>query len=112
MKQESSSISERLSRFMTYVLRHRPKEYPATFDAQGFVPWEQVTELVQNRFPDATEADLRAVVLDSKKKRFESREGKIRATYGHSFPVELSSEAVEPPVVLYFGTARDLAASV
>src|ERR1043166_8401345 len=30
------------------------------------------------------------------KKRFESREGKIRATYGHSFPVELSSEAVEP----------------
>ena len=112
MRQETSSLLERLSRFLTYVLRHRPKEYPASFDAQGFVSWDQVMELVQNRFPEVTEGDIRAVVLESKKKRFESRDGKVRATYGHSFPLELSNEAVEPPPILYFGTARDLAASI
>jgi putative RNA 2'-phosphotransferase len=112
MKQERSNPSERLSRFLTYVLRHRPKEYPVDFDAQGFVSWDQVTELVQKRFPDVTEADMRGVVRESEKKRFEWREGKVRATYGHSFPVELSDEAVEPPAELYFGTARDLAASI
>jgi len=112
MKQDRSNSLERISRFLTYVLRHQPKEYPASFDAQGFVPWDEITELVQNRFRDITEADVRAVVLDSEKKRFEWRDGKVRATYGHSFPVELSEESVEPPAELYFGTARDLAASI
>jgi putative RNA 2'-phosphotransferase len=112
MRQETANSLERLSRFLTYVLRHRPKEYPASFDAQGFVSWEQVTDLVQSRFPEVTEGDIRAVVLESKKKRFESRDGKVRATYGHSFPVELSNEAAEPPPILYFGTARDLAESI
>jgi putative RNA 2'-phosphotransferase len=36
----------------------------------------------------------------------------VRATYGHSFPVDLGLEAVEPPAELYHGTARDLAQSI
>jgi putative RNA 2'-phosphotransferase len=36
----------------------------------------------------------------------------VRATYGHSFPVDLGIEPVEPPAELYFGTARDLAQSI
>ena len=109
---DGSSTRERLSRFLTYLLRHRPTEYPASFDAQGFVPWEQVTALVEKRFSDVTESDIRVVVEESEKKRFEWKDGKVRATYGHSFPVELENEEVTPPSTLYFGTARDLAASV
>lgn len=36
----------------------------------------------------------------------------MRATYGHSFPVELGLESVEPPSPLYHGTARDLAETI
>lgn len=103
---------ERISRFLSYLLRHRPKEYQLVFDRRGFVAWSEVLDLVQKRFYDATEAQIRAVVIESEKKRFELRDNKVRATYGHSFPVDLELEPVEPPAELYFGTARDLAHSI
>lgn len=105
-------VSERISRFLSYLLRHRPKEYPLAFDAQGFVAWSEVVALVQDRYEEATESDIRAVVTDSEKERFELRGDKVRATYGHSFAVDLGLEAVEPPAELYYGTARDLARSI
>ena len=40
------------------------------------------------------------------------RGDKVRATYGHSFPVDLGATAAEPPAQLYFGAARDLAESM
>jgi putative RNA 2'-phosphotransferase len=103
--------SERISRFLTYLLRHQPKEYPLVFDKRGFVDWADIVELVQERFYDVTEDQIEAVVSGSEKKRFELENGKVRATYGHSFPVELGSGA-EPPEKLYYGAARDLAQSM
>jgi len=103
---------ERISRFLSYLLRHRPKEFPLAFDRQGFVAWSEIVDLVQERFFDATEQEVRAVVTESEKKRFELSEDKVRATYGHSFPVDLGLEPVQPPAELYYGTARDLAQSI
>jgi putative RNA 2'-phosphotransferase len=103
---------ERVSRFLSYLLRHRPKEYPLPLDAQGFALWGAVVDTVLERFQEVTEEQIRAVVTGSGKKRFELKEGKIRATYGHSFPVDLGLEPVEPPPELYYGTARDLAQSI
>lgn len=103
---------ERISRFLTYLLRHRPKEYPLVCDKRGFVDWGDVVEVVQERFYDVTEAQIRAVVTGSEKQRFELIGGKVRATYGHSFRVDLAGEATEPPEKLYYGAARDLAQSM
>src|SRR6266576_1809983 len=94
---------DRISRFLTYLLRHRPKEYPLVFDKRGFVDWRDLVELMEERFYDVT---------DSQKQRFELQENKVRATYGHSFPLDLGAETMEPPDKLYCGTARDLAASM
>jgi putative RNA 2'-phosphotransferase len=103
---------ERISRFLTYILRHRPKEYPLVFDERGCVDWLDLIDIVQERFYDVTEEQIRSVVMDSEKKRFELRDGKVRATYGHSFAVDLDDAAVEPPAQLYYGAARDLAQSM
>ena len=93
-------------------MRHQPKEYPLIFDRHGFVAWEDVVDVIEERFPEVTENEIRAMVESADKKRFELKEGKVRATYGHSFPVDLGLEAVEPPRELYHGTARDLAQSI
>src|SRR5207249_463766 len=103
---------ERISRFLCYLLRHCPKEYPLTLDREGYAAWEDVVEVVQNRFVEVSEADVQSVVTGFDKKRFELKDGKVRATYGHSFPVDLGLESAEPPPELYFGTARDLAQSI
>ncbi len=103
---------DRLSRFLSFLLRHRPPEYPLAFDRQGFVAWSELLRRVQTRYPDATEDDIREIVTAADKRRFELRDDKVRATYGHSFPVDLGGESVAPPEELYFGTARDLAQSI
>jgi hypothetical protein len=53
-----------------------------------------------------------AVVIGSDKQRFELKDSRVRATYGHSFPVDLGLEPVEPPPQLYFETERDLGQSI
>ena len=45
------------------------------------------------------------------KQRFDLRDGKIRATYGHWFPVDIGLEPVQPPPQ-HYGTARALAQSI
>ena len=103
---------ERISRFLTYLLRHRPKEYPLVFDKRGFADWQDVVTLVQQRYYDVTEEQIVSVVNGSDKKRFELVDGKVRATYGHSFSVELGEAAERVPPCLYYGAARDLAQSM
>lgn len=100
---------DRLSRFLSFLLRHRPPDYPLDFDRQGFVPWDALVARVKARFPDAAEEDIRGIVSGSDKQRFELRGERVRATYGHSFAVDLGGESIAPPENLYFGTARDLA---
>ena len=103
---------DRVSRFLTFLLRHRPEDYPLSFDRQGFVSWSELKEWVRARFPEASEEEILGVITGSDKQRFEMREGKVRATYGHSFPVDLGVESAEPPPRLYHGTARDLAETI
>jgi len=103
---------ERISRFLTYILRHRPQDYPLVFDERGFVDWRDIVQLVQERYYDVTEEQIRAVVVDAGKKRFELAGDRVRATYGHSFPIDFGQQSVEPPDSLYYGTARDLAQSM
>jgi putative RNA 2'-phosphotransferase len=103
---------ERLSRFLTFLLRHKPKDYPLVIDGEGFAPWQDVVDLARQRFYDVTEPQMRALIAGGSKKRFEIRGDQVRATYGHSFPVDLGGRLAEPPAQLYFGAARDLAQSM
>lgn len=100
---------DRLSRFLSFLLRHRPRDYPMGFDRRGFVAWDELREQLETRFPDVTDEEIRGVIAGADKKRFEMRDDKVRATYGHSFPIDMEGESVEPPERLYHGAERDLA---
>ncbi|MGH7829633.1 MAG: RNA 2'-phosphotransferase, partial [Candidatus Binatia bacterium] len=109
---EAMIAPERVSRFLSFLLRHRPENYPLRFDSHGFVSWKECLGQVHERFPEVTEEQLLSLIEGSDKKRFELSEGKVRATYGHSFPVDLGLAQVEPPSSLYHGSARDLAETI
>jgi putative RNA 2'-phosphotransferase len=97
----------KLSKFLSFVLRHNPDEIGLTLSADG---WANIDELVEKANTAGTifaRADLLGVVASSDKKRFSlSADGlSIRAAQGHSVSVELGLPPQEPPSILYHGTA-------
>lgn len=103
-----------LSKFLSYALRHRPDAIGLVLDPQG---WADIDELISRGNAAGTLfnlEDLLHVVETSDKKRFSiSSDGlRIRASQGHSVPVELGLSAREPPPLLYHGTANRFLASI
>lgn len=104
----------RISKFLSYILRHKPEEIGLSLDAEG---WAQVDELLTKARQAGRPIDkdtLHRVVEQSDKKRFSfSKNGtKIRANYGHSIPVSLAFESHEPPEFLFHGTAVRFLSSI
>jgi putative RNA 2'-phosphotransferase len=96
-----------LSKFLSFVLRHKPEAIGLTLDAQG---WGWIEELVLKSNAAGTRLarnDVLRIVETSEKKRFTlSDDGqRIRAAQGHSVAVDLGLTPREPPAVLYHGTA-------
>ena len=104
----------RLSKFLSYVLRHHPESIGLELDEGGWARVDELLTAAQRAGVSLNEESLRQVVEQSDKKRFAFSEDslRIRAEYGHSIPVELDLQAVLPPEFLYHGTARRFVASI
>ncbi|WP_237151905.1 RNA 2'-phosphotransferase [Oryzibacter oryziterrae] len=97
----------KLSKFVSYILRHKPESIGLVLDAEG---WARIDELLEKGNASGVSFgrdELLELVANSDKKRFSlSEDGlRIRAAQGHSVEVTLGLEAREPPSVLYHGTA-------
>jgi putative RNA 2'-phosphotransferase len=106
--------SLKLSKFISYILRHKPDSIGLTLDSQG---WALIDELIDKSNASGTvfgRVDLLKMVDGNDKKRFSvSNDGQcIRAAQGHSVRVELGLTPQEPPPVLYHGTATRFVSSI
>ena len=105
---------DRLSKEISYALRHAPWEYELEMDEEGWVPMEQLLKALQGEenWKDIREADISEMISQSPKKRFQIENGKIRAFYGHSIPCKIRKEEKMPPDILFHGTARRFPRSI
>lgn len=99
---------ERLSKFISMILRHKPQVIGITLDEHG---WADVDELIKGINETGEEIEfskdtLETIVKTDKKQRYSFSQDKtlIRANQGHSIPVDVELEKKEPPKVLYHGT--------
>ena len=97
----------KVSKFLSYILRHHPGKYDLAPDKNGFVSLKDVVEALKKRFKGFRDEEIFDLVSKDPKGRFEIKNEKISATYGHS--IEVSHEAKErtPPEVLYHGTSPE-----
>ena len=97
----------RISRFLSYVLRHRPDAVNLALDANGWVDIDALLAASAAHGRMFGRADLDLVVAQDEKRRYAiSEDGRrIRASQGHSVPIDLGYEPCVPPEVLYHGTA-------
>jgi putative RNA 2'-phosphotransferase len=95
-------------------LRHKPEEAGLTLDEAGWCPVAELLQGCASHGHKITREELDEVVAENDKKRFEfSDDGKrIRASQGHSIKVDLKYDPVEPPKLLYHGTARRFLGSI
>lgn len=98
----------KLSKEVSYALRHAPWEYELELDDEGWVDINQLLFSLHEskEWQDLSERDLYLMIEKSDKKRHEISGGKIRALYGHSIPQRIVKEVRTPPEILYHGTAR------
>jgi putative RNA 2'-phosphotransferase len=94
----------KVSKYLSYVLRHNPQSIGLSLDPNG--GWADVKELI--RLSNITMDTLLTVVKTNNKKRFEfnADRSKIRASQGHSVDVDLGYSPSIPPPKLYHGTAK------
>ena len=86
------------------MLRHQPQLIGLRLDDGGWVDVEDLLAALAAHGRPLTRAQLERLVADSDKQRFALEGGRIRASQGHSVPVELGLEPVQPPAVLFHGT--------
>lgn len=104
----------KLSKEISYALRHAPWEYELEMDEEGWVPMEQLLDALHKdeKWKDISEKDLALMIEKSEKKRHEIVGNRIRAFYGHSIPMRISKTERKPPEILYHGTARRFMKSI
>lgn len=110
------SEARQISKFLSYVLRHRPDSIGLRLDPEGWAGVDELVEKTNARAEGITlnRERLREVVETNDKRRFTlSGDGaRIRAAQGHSVQVNLDLQPAEPPEHLFHGTATRFLESI
>ncbi|HEX8380262.1 MAG TPA: RNA 2'-phosphotransferase [Allosphingosinicella sp.] len=98
--------ARKISKALSYWLRHRPQAAALELDGAGWAPVAQVMRALAGAGLADRREELEQVVAASDKNRFEfSADGDhIRARQGHSVDVDLGWPMAEPPPFLFHGT--------
>lgn len=98
---------DKLSVFISLVLRHKPDAAHITLDEHGWANVEELLNGINNTGRKIDMEILEEIVATDNKQRYSFNQDKtlIRANQGHSIPVDVELEEREPPEFLYHGTA-------
>ena len=105
---KSNKKLHQLSKYLSFVLRHRPDDIDIQLSMDGWADVEELIARVNAKGRDLTLEDLCEIVAQDEKQRyaFNDDKTKIRANQGHSIDIDLKLEPIEPPEYLYHGTAQ------
>ena len=101
------------SKYISLILRHKPEVINITLDEHGWANVDELIKGVSKTHPIDFEM-LEKIVASDEKQRYSINEDKtlIRANQGHSIPVDVELEEVEPPEILYHGTGEKYVSSI
>jgi putative RNA 2'-phosphotransferase len=105
---------EKISKIMSFWLRHSPEKGGLTLDKEGYVSTESLLNALSKEGYPITHNQLDEVVETNDKKRFtyNSDKKKIRAAQGHSIKVDIKMKEKVPPTLLFHGTKEQFLLSI
>lgn len=100
--------SDKLSVFISLVLRHKPEAAGICLDEHGWANVDELLEGINSTGRQINMDILKEIVRTDSKQRYSFNNEKtlIRANQGHSIPVDVELEERQPPQYLYHGTAE------
>ncbi len=109
-----------LSKLVSYLLRHDPEAAGLHMDSEGWVDVNQLVHGIKTKWPRnhlyqwVTPEHVKALALLDPKGRFELKEGKIRARYGHNQSLNVNIDYPEDveSAILYHGTTLQALPSI
>lgn len=101
----NKKAEEKLSKFMSLLLRHKPEKFGLKLDENGSCTINELVKVInsQDNWDGVTVENIKQVVVNCSKQRYKIEGDKIKANYGHS-SIKVEYEAMTPPDVLYHGT--------
>lgn len=103
MKHELTRLSKRLS----FILRHHPDKIGVTLDQYGRVKLDElITKFNQHFGTPISKQVIQQIMAQSDKQRYAIEGNTIRALYGHSIPVKPLTRPMTPPDRLFHGTTH------
>jgi len=106
---------DHLGRIVTGILRHFPDRYQLPIDPHGWVGLPQIVRAIQQKHPAyhwLRPQHILAIIETDAKGRYEVRDDRIRATYGHTVDIELDLPTENIPDQLYYPVTTDEATIV
>ena len=102
------------SRFISLILRHDPQKIGITLEHDGWADTDALLEGMNRAGYRVSLEELKEIVTTNNKQRFKFSDDytKIRANQGHSVNVDVDLKEIEPPSVLYHGTATKYVQSI
>ena len=102
----SSQRIVKISKYLSYHLRHRPDLLDLELASGGWVETEKLMIAAEKNNFSFSLTELKTVVEQNDKQRFSfDPTGKfIRANQGHSVAIDLALSPLTPPPILYHGT--------
>lgn len=97
----------KLSKYLSYLLRHNPGDLDLSMDNNGWVSCKELIDKIHKQGRYIINMDvLKLIVRDDDKQRYAfSKNGDyIRANQGHSINVNMEYTPIKPPALLYHGT--------
>ncbi|ELR99198.1 RNA 2'-phosphotransferase [Gloeocapsa sp. PCC 73106] len=100
-------MTQKLSKFLSLILRHQPEQIGLSLNSAGWADVEQLINLANQQGIKINRCLLEDIVKTNDKQRFSFNEdkSKIRANQGHSLSIDLGLSPQEPPEFLFHGTA-------
>ena len=99
--------NDSLSKFISLILRHHPEAVNIQLDEHGWADVEELIAGIKKTGKRINRELLEEIVQTDQKQRYSFNEDKtlIRANQGHSISVDVELKELEPPALLYHGTA-------
>lgn len=97
----SNKSTIKTSKYLSFILRHNPEAGNIILNEEG---WANISDIILGSKRQITQEEIEAAVEHNDKKRFELREGQIRASQGHSVKVDVKMVEHVPEGPVYHGT--------